>query len=111
MRTSVIFRMVPAFAAAIMVSSAAVYAALHYRLGDFKKAVEILEQAVELEAGDPEINNHLGDAYWMVGRKDEAQFQWRRVLTLKPDDKIKADAERKLASGAGPLPAPKLAGQ
>ena len=81
----------------------------HYRLGDYKKAVETLEQAVELEAGDPEINNHLGDAYWMVGRKDEAVFQWRRVLTLKPDDKIKADAERKLASGLGP--APKIAGQ
>jgi len=81
----------------------------HYRLGDYKKAVEILEQAVELEAGDPEINNHLGDAYWMVGRKDEAGFQWRRVLTLKPDDKIKADAEKKLANGLGPTP--KLAGQ
>lgn len=74
----------------------------YYRLGDHKKAVEILEQAVELEAGDPEINNHLGDAYWMVGRKDEAVFQWRRVLTLKPDDKIREDAEAKLASGLGP---------
>lgn len=81
----------------------------HYRLGDFKKAVEILEQAIELEAGDPEINNHLGDAYWMVGRKDEAVFQWRRVLTLKPDYKNKLDAEKKLASGLGP--SPKLAGQ
>ena len=81
----------------------------HFRMGDYKKAVEVLEQAVELEAGDPEINNHLGDAYWMVGRKDEAVFQWRRVLTLKPDDKIKADAEKKLASGLGPQP--KLAGQ
>jgi len=81
----------------------------HFRLGDYKKAVEILEQAVELEAGDPEINNHLGDAYWMVGRKDEAGFQWRRVLTLKPDDKIKTDAEKKLANGLGPQP--KLAGQ
>lgn len=80
----------------------------HYRLGDYPKAVGILEQAVELEAGDPEINNHLGDAYWMVGRKDEAVFQWKRVLTLRPDDKIKADAEKKLASGVGP--APKLAG-
>lgn len=81
----------------------------HFRLGNYKKAVEILEQAVELEAGDPEINNHLGDAYWMVGRKDEAGFQWRRVLTLKPDDKIKTDAEKKLANGLGPQP--KLAGQ
>jgi Flp pilus assembly protein TadD len=82
-----------------------------YRMGDFKKAVEKLEEAVELEAGDPEINNHLGDAYWRVGRKDEAQFQWRRVLTLKPDTKIKANAEAKLASGLGPDgPTPKLAG-
>lgn len=80
----------------------------HYRLGDYKKAVEILEQAVELEAGDPEINNHLGDAYWMAGRKDEAVFQWRRVLTLDPDAAVKADAEKKLASGLGPTP--KLAG-
>jgi tetratricopeptide (TPR) repeat protein len=84
----------------------------HYRLGDYKKAVEKLEQAVELDAGDPEINNHLGDAYWKSGRRDEAQFQWRRVLTLNPDPKIKANAEAKLASQLGPDgPAPKLAGQ
>ncbi|WP_395671766.1 tetratricopeptide repeat protein [Phenylobacterium sp.] len=74
----------------------------HYRMGDYKKAVETLERAVGLEAGDPEINNHLGDAYWMVGRKDEAVFQWRRVLTLDPEDKIRADAESKIASGLGP---------
>ena len=81
-----------------------------YRLGDYKKAVEKLEEAVELEAGDPEINNHLGDAYWKVGRREEAQFQWRRVLTLKPDQKIQASAEAKLASGLGPDgPTPKLA--
>src|SRR5262249_38416067 len=78
----------------------------YYRLGDYKKAVDKLEQAVELEAGDPEINGHLGDAYWMVGRKDEANFQWKRVLTLKPDDKVKADTERKIASGVGPQPTP-----
>jgi tetratricopeptide (TPR) repeat protein len=83
----------------------------HYRMGDYKTAVEKLEQAVELEAGDPDINNHLGDAYWKVGRRDEAQFQWRRVLTLNPDDKMKAEAEAKLASGLGPDGrAPKLAG-
>ncbi|MDB5493368.1 MAG: hypothetical protein JWP86_705 [Phenylobacterium sp.] len=74
----------------------------YYRLGDYKKAVEKLEEAVELEAGDPEINNHLGDAYWKVGRRDEGLFQWRRVLTLQPDAKIKADAEAKIASAAGP---------
>ncbi|MCX7588810.1 tetratricopeptide repeat protein [Phenylobacterium sp. 58.2.17] len=86
----------------------------HYRLGDYKKAVDLLEQAVELEAGDPEINNHLGDAYWRVGRRIEAEYQWRRVLTLDPDPKIKADVESKLASGQGPkgpAAAPRIAGQ
>lgn len=87
----------------------------YYRLGDYKKAVERLEQAVELEAGDPEINNHLGDAYWKVGRRDEAQFQWRRVLTLEPDPKVKAEVEAKIAQGLGgdgrPAPAPRVANQ
>lgn len=87
----------------------------YYRLGDYKKAVERLEQAVELEAGDPEINNHLGDAYWKVGRRDEAQFQWRRVLTLEPDPKIKIEVEQKLAQGLGadgrPAAAPRVANQ
>jgi tetratricopeptide (TPR) repeat protein len=74
----------------------------HYRLGDYKKAVELLEAAVEMEAGEPEINDHLGDAYWRVGRRDEARFQWRRVLTLDPPEKIKAGATAKLASGLPP---------
>jgi Flp pilus assembly protein TadD len=74
----------------------------YYRLGDYKKAVEILENAVELDAGEPEINDHLGDAYWQVGRRDEARFQWRRVLTLDPPDKIKTGAEAKIASGLTP---------
>lgn len=86
----------------------------HYRMGDYKSAVAKLEEAVELDAGDPDINNHLGDAYWRVGRRDEALFQWRRVLTLEPDAKIKANAEAKIASGLGPdgpAAAPKVAGQ
>lgn len=83
----------------------------YYRLGDYAQAVEKLEEAVELEAGDPEVNDHLGDAYWKVGRRDEAQFQWRRVLTLKPDDKIRLRAQAKLGSPLGPDGAPaQLAG-
>jgi tetratricopeptide (TPR) repeat protein len=82
----------------------------HYRLGDFKQAVDKLEEAVELDAGDPEVNDHLGDAYWRVGRRDEALFQWRRVLTLKPDEKIRKRVEAKLASPLGPDgPAPQIA--
>ncbi len=74
----------------------------YYRLGDFAKSVATLEHAVSLDAGDAEINDHLGDAYWRVGRRDEAKFQWRAVLTMKPDAQIKARAEAKLASEEGP---------
>ena len=85
----------------------------YYRLGDYKRAVERLEEAVEFDAGDPEINDHLGDAYWRVGRKDEAQFQWRRVLTLDPEPDIRARATAKLASNLGPdgLAPTRVAGQ
>jgi Flp pilus assembly protein TadD len=71
----------------------------YYRLGDYQMAVQKLEAAVVLEAGDPDVNNHLGDAYWRVGRLDEARFQWRRVLTLEPSTKLKTEVEEKLKSG------------
>ncbi|MDO9249045.1 MAG: hypothetical protein Q7U11_21515, partial [Phenylobacterium sp.] len=64
-------------------------------------------------AGDPDINNHLGDAYWRVGRRDEAEFQRKRVLTLDPDAKMKAEVSAKLASGlgpTGPAQSPRVAG-
>lgn len=79
----------------------------YYKLGDFKLAVELLERAAQLDASDPDLNNHLGDAYWRTGRKIEAQFQWNRVLTLSPTDKLKAEVEAKLVSGLPPMdPAP-----
>jgi len=74
----------------------------YYRMGDYNSAVAELETAVSLDAADPEINNHLGDAYWQVGRKIEARYQWARVLTLEPDAKIKAQAETKLKDGLAP---------
>ena len=74
----------------------------YFRMGDYKMAVDQLEHAAELEPADPDINNHLGDAYWRAGRKTEARFQWQRVLTLSPDAKMRAEVERKLKSGLGP---------
>jgi tetratricopeptide (TPR) repeat protein len=76
----------------------------HYRLGQYDKAVREVEKAASLDPGDPEINDHLGDVYWRIGRRLEAEYQWRRVLTLEPEPKIRARAETKLASG---LPAGK----
>lgn len=81
----------------------------YYRTGDYQKAVEKLEVAVVLEPGDPDVNNHLGDAYWRVGRKTEAQFQWRRVLTLEPSAKLRSEVEGKLKDGLDPGPPARVA--
>lgn len=70
-----------------------------YRQGQFEAAVETLEAAVAKEPANAEINGHLGDAYWRVGRRREAEFQWARVLTLEPDAEERAAAEAKLARG------------
>jgi tetratricopeptide (TPR) repeat protein len=77
----------------------------HYRLGDYKAAVENLERAVELVPSDPTINDHLGDAYWRTGRLVEARYQWRRALQFGPDKDDIHPIEVKLDQGLAPLPA------
>ena len=52
-------------------------------------------RAVELTPDDPVINDHLGDVLWMVGRKREAEFQWRRALSFGPADDLDMDRIRK----------------
>jgi hypothetical protein len=44
-------------------------------------------------------NAHLGDAYWRVGRRREAHFQWYRAITLDPDAELKSQLERRLEVG------------
>ena len=61
------------------------------RGGDGPAALRTLQHAVELQPEDAVINGHLGDAMAAVGRWRDAEFQWRRALTLNPDP---ADAER-----------------
>lgn len=53
----------------------------YYKLGRYTDAVPTLEKSAMLET-DPVIADHLGDAYWQVGRKREARYQWQRVVDL-----------------------------
>ncbi|WP_370454551.1 tetratricopeptide repeat protein [Paracoccus sp. M683] len=76
----------------------------YFRLGRYAEAVAPMEQAARTMSVDPLINDHLGDIYWMVGRKREAEIQWHRALSLKPTeteddvdpDRIRAKLERGL---------------
>ena len=71
----------------------------YFMLGDFKKSVDTLEHALRLIPYDPTLNDHLGDAYWKVGRKNEAIAQWKRVLIYEPKEELKESVTNKISSG------------
>lgn len=64
-----------------------------FRLGRYEEAVPHMERAAELMSVDPVINDHLGDVYWAVGRKLEAEFQWRRALSFIEHGTANEDAD------------------
>ncbi|MEX2519684.1 MAG: tetratricopeptide repeat protein, partial [Paracoccaceae bacterium] len=70
-----------------------------YLLQQYQESVTELEQAVELLPVDPVINDHFGDALWQVGRRLEAEFQWRRALSFDPTEKDRARIRAKLDVG------------
>jgi tetratricopeptide (TPR) repeat protein len=76
----------------------------HYLAGDFKKAVKELEKDIEIMPDDVTVNDHLGDAYWRVGRQTEARYQWERALGFKPDQEIADALREKINKGLAALP-------
>ncbi len=70
-----------------------------YRMEHYDRAVIELERAVELLPYDPTVNDHLGDAYWTVGRRLEAEFQWKRARNHSDDEEQIQDIEAKLSYG------------
>ena len=43
-----------------------------------------------------EITDHLGDAYYKVGRKKEAKLVWERAISLKGDKDLLKKIRTKL---------------
>lgn len=74
-----------------------------HRQGQNAEAIRWLELASELQPYDDTINDHLGDAYWAVGRQREARFQWQRAMTYHQGDAPLSvsldDLRRKLEQG------------
>ena len=56
------------------------------RQGDLAKGIPLLEQAAEREPRMGEISEHLGDAYWMSGRRIDARYAWRNALVQSDGD-------------------------
>lgn len=73
----------------------------YFQKGEVAKAVPLLEKAAKAEPADPEINEHLGDAYWRIGRRFEARYAWRAAAIYAEDD-AKKRIEGKLQTGLEP---------
>ncbi|MDQ6954483.1 MAG: tetratricopeptide repeat protein [Mariprofundaceae bacterium] len=58
---------------------------IYYKLGDYDSAANIQWKAIKIVKNDPTMYEHLGDILWQQGEQDKAILQWKRALTLKPD--------------------------
>lgn len=65
-----------------------------YRMGRLDEAVEYLQKALALR-NDPEIAAHLGEVFWVMGKKQAAKEVWETALEGTPtDDRLLKVIER-----------------
>jgi len=60
-------------------------AEVHASAGDFKKAVELQRQVVELDGRLPEYRLHLAKYLGAAGQKDAARAELKRLAETAPD--------------------------
>ena len=69
----------------------------HYKKNNLSTAVEIMEEVIEIAPGEAISLDHLGDIYFSLGRKREAQFMWIQALDLaESEDNISESIQTKL---------------
>jgi Flp pilus assembly protein TadD len=74
----------------------------YYLSGDAAKALPLLEKAAKEAADDPAISEHLGDAYWSVGRRRDARYAWR-IASQSRDGEDAARLLQKIDLGLVPI--------
>ena len=53
---------------------------VEYKRNNFNSAVYFLEKSVSILPRSAEVIDHLGDCYFMLNRKKEAIFEWKKAL-------------------------------
>ena len=72
----------------------------YYLIGDYVKAEELLKKAVQIMPTDPIVNDHYADILWKLGKKIQANYFWKNVLTFEDTkDEMKKDIYYKLING------------
>ncbi len=70
-----------------------------YKRGRLPEAIATLEKASIADPAQSEINEHLGDALFVAGRRFEARFAWRAALVTAEAAHERARIEAKLGAG------------
>lgn len=70
-----------------------------FKMGKYEEALDQLETAFALTPTIGEVADHLGDAYWVTNRKDEARLEWGKALSLYKSPKDKAKVKAKIEGG------------
>ncbi|ONF97284.1 Tetratricopeptide repeat protein [Sphingomonas jeddahensis] len=75
----------------------------YHLAGEPKRALPLIERAALASPTDVEVNEHLGDVYWAVGRRFDARYAWRAAQVVAEDDTA-ARLAAKIANGPEPQP-------
>lgn len=67
--------------------------------GDFSKAHELIERAIDLAPEDANLFDSKGEFYMMEGKMDEALKMWKKVIKLDPDFLEKHNGDTPLHNG------------
>jgi len=72
----------------------------YYLIGDYAEAEKLLRKAVKIMPADPIVNDHYGDILWKLGKKIQANYFWKNILTFEDvEEKMKEDIFYKLLRG------------
>ena len=72
-----------------------------FKRGKLSEAIATLQRAAAKDPEQAEIQEHLGDALFTLGRRFEARFAWGAAL-ITAEDNIAARVRAKLESGLNP---------
>ena len=67
---------------------------------EYFKAEKYLNMALQIKPDDAVIMDHYGDALWMLGRKLQANYYWKKVLRSDETEDInKSEVKNKILNG------------
>ena len=69
---------------------------IEFKRTNYNEAVFYLEKSVAILPKSSEILDHLGDFYLMLGRKDEAIFEWKKAIKYEKDKYVIRNIREKL---------------